>query len=96
MKALLALGLIASNACPASAEEPEVLVDPVSGSAGAADSFHRATHPRILTVLTTYNVRTPYIKAYRDAMANRTDGYAPTVSAERMRLVSQAYDICTM
>lgn len=36
--------------------------------------------PRILTVLTTYNELSPFVKAYRDAVQDRSDGYRPTVS----------------
>lgn len=36
--------------------------------------------PRILTVLTTYNKRSSFVKAYREAVGGRSDGYRPTVS----------------
>lgn len=35
---------------------------------------------RILTVLTTYNKRTPYAKANREALEEREDGYESLVS----------------
>lgn len=39
-----------------------------------------AVLPRILTVLTTYYKRSPLIKEYKEAVADRDDGYEPTVS----------------
>ena len=38
--------------------------------------------PRILTVLTTYNARTEFIRAYREVAADRKDGLEPWVSEE--------------
>ena len=43
------------------------------------------TSPRILTVLTTYHERTPFVKAYREAAADREDGLEPLVSGGWIR-----------
>lgn len=37
--------------------------------------------PRILTVLTTYNRRTPLVKEYKEAVLDRQDGYHPAIFA---------------
>lgn len=39
-------------------------------------------HPRILTVLTTYNKRSAFVKPYKTAVSDRQDGYQPMVSEQ--------------
>lgn len=56
--------------------EPELQITEESSPTSAASSTNL---PRILTVLTTYNQRNQYIKAYREVADDRTDGYQPMV-----------------
>lgn len=56
---------------------PEVVVD---GEPEEAKEAEKKRMPRILTVLTTYNKRSLFVKAYKQAVRDRSDGYRPTVS----------------
>ena len=60
------------NTSPAEYTKAEIHPDP--------EAEMTTNSPRILTVLTTYNKRTPFIKAYREAAADREDGLEPLVS----------------
>lgn len=56
---------------------PEVVVD---GEPEQAKEAEQKGMPRILTVLTTYNKRSLFVKAYKQAVRDRSDEYRPTVS----------------
>lgn len=87
MAAKMAMVLLALCASPVNADEVTVVIDSSTGGEEAAPPLADENHPRILTVLTTYNERTPYIKAYREAIGTRTDGYEPVVSVERLLIL---------
>lgn len=62
-----------------------VLIDIASRGGGRGVESNRNSSadrngPRILTLLTTYNKRTAFAKANREAMGQRADGYESLVS----------------
>lgn len=62
-----------------------VLLEVISGDGGGrvepARESSGHTSARILTLLTTYNKRTAFAKANREAMEERADGYESLVSS---------------
>ena len=75
---VLLLALLAQSFCNCMGNkenwdtQPEILVDEEAETMADSTKF-----PRILTVLTTYNGRTPFIKSYREAAADEADGFEP-------------------
>ena len=76
--------------------DPGVQIGIESSGTGGDDpawSNRSDGYPRILTVLTTYNLRTAFAKANREAMEEREDGYKSLVRIrERPLLVFLSCD----
>lgn len=72
-KSIRGLGEDGQNSDHSEPETPTLIDTAASRSHGG---------PRILTVLTTYNKRSTFVKFYKKAVLGRTDGFRPMVCSQ--------------
>lgn len=65
--------------------------DDISGGSNARNDSSR---PRILTVLTTYDERSGFVKPYKEALLNRSGDYRPQVRLLQRRVLYLAWSSC--